>query len=51
MPVSQQLGSVASALQGVQGQIPSTDTDSVSKLNQAYALISGVQATYQAQGN
>ena len=49
MDIANQLSSVAASLSSVQGSIPSTDTQSTSDLQQAYALISGVQARYQGQ--
>jgi|HubBroStandDraft_1064217.scaffolds.fasta_scaffold1778713_2 hypothetical protein len=51
MPISGQLGNVAASLANVQGQIPASDTASTQALQDAYALISQVQQTYQGQGN
>lgn len=45
--ITNQLNEVAADLQGIQRVIPQTDTDSVDKLNQAYALIEAVAAVYQ----
>jgi hypothetical protein len=50
-PISQQLSTVAGSLSSVQGQIPASDTASTQALQDAYALISQVQQTYQGQGN
>lgn len=49
MDIADALSGVAGSLGTVQTQIPQTDTQSVADLQQAYALISGVQARYQGQ--
>ncbi len=47
--IAQSLGAVCAQLSSAQGQIPSTDVDSVAALAQAYKLIAQVQQTYQGQ--
>jgi hypothetical protein len=49
MDIANALSTVAGSLLQVQVLIPQTDTQSVADLQNAYALISGVQQRYQGQ--